>query len=85
LKLTPMSETVANRLADAVKGRIKPKKSSKRKHKPVVQIAPQSYIGRALQGVCEQYATENPSDPSDDSSSSSSLSSSDSESKTYKG
>jgi len=83
-KLTPMPETVANRLADAIKGQIKPRKSSKPEHKPVAQIAPQSYIGRVLQGVCERYATENPSDPLDDSSSLSSLSSSDLESETYK-
>jgi hypothetical protein len=79
-KLTPMSETVAKRVADAVKGRVQPKGSTNPINKPVNQITKSSYLGRALREVRERSATQDAPVPSSDSSSSSSSSSSDSES-----
>jgi hypothetical protein len=86
LKLTPMSETVAKRVADVVKGRIQPKGATNLMNKPVNQIMMSSYLERALKEVREHSATQDAPAPSSDSSSLSSLSSSDSEneSKEYK-
>jgi hypothetical protein len=79
-KLTPMSETVAKQVSDAVKGRVQPKGSTNLINKPVNQITTSSYLGRALREVHECSATQDAPVPSGDSSSLSSSSSSDSES-----
>jgi hypothetical protein len=79
-KLTPMFETVANRVADVVKGRVQPKGSTNLINKPVNQITTNSYLGRALREVRERSAMQDAPVPSSDSSSLSSSSFSDSES-----
>jgi hypothetical protein len=78
-KLTPMSATVARRLADTVRGHARSNPPPRREYTPASQIAPGSYLAKALRDVRERSATQIPSDPSDDSSSSSPSSSSDSE------
>jgi hypothetical protein len=79
-RLTPMSETLAKQVSDAVKGRVQPKGADHTINKPVNQITTSSYLGRALRDVRERSATQDAPVPSDDSSSSSSSSPSDSES-----
>jgi hypothetical protein len=79
-KLIPMSETVAKRVTDAVKGRVQLKGSTNPINKPVNQITTSSYLGRALREVCECLAMQDTPVPSGDSSSLSSSSSSDSKS-----
>jgi hypothetical protein len=79
-KLTPMSETMAKQVADAVKGRVQPKGSTNLINKPVNQITTSSYLGKALREVHERSAMQDAPVPSGDSSSLSLLSSSDSNS-----
>jgi hypothetical protein len=78
-KLTPMSETVAERVANMVKEKVGPKAAINPINKPANQITTNSYLGRALEEVRERSATHDTPIPSSDSSSSSSSSSSDSE------
>jgi hypothetical protein len=82
-RMTPMSDTLMERIANAVRGHRRPSIRQERQSldiQPVSQIAPGSYLGRAMNRV--EKSKHSPSDPSDTSStgSSESLSSSDSES-----
>jgi hypothetical protein len=80
-KFTPMSDTLMDRIANAVKGHCHPHGRQERQGteiQPVSQIAPGSYLGQAMTNLDRNQGLDEPSDPSDDSSSSSS-SSSDSE------
>lgn len=76
-KLTPMANTVAGRVTDMVKGRVKPREPINLINKPVNQITTNSYLGRALKEVRERSAPQDAPAPSSGSSSPSSLSSSD--------
>ena len=78
-KLTPMSETVAGRVADMVKEKMGRKAALNPTNKPVNQITINSYLGRALEEVRERSAMQDTPVPSSGSSSSSSSSSNDSE------
>jgi hypothetical protein len=76
-KLTPMSETVAGRVVDMVKGRVRLRELLNLLNKPVNQITTNSYLGKALQEVQERLATQDAPVPSSGSSNPSDLSPSD--------
>jgi hypothetical protein len=52
-KLTPMSETIAKRVADVVKGRVQPKGATNPMNKPVNQITMSSYLGSVRQSLVQ--------------------------------